>query len=75
MADSKNYGQSGLSSIVEFGKDGSLIKNNGGIFELKNNDDSAYVRLVIADPQNDNEAVTKKYLETRSHVSVTGQIN
>lgn len=75
MADAKNYGQSGLSSTVEFGKDGPLVKDNAGIFELKDNTDTSLIRLKTADPQDDQDVVTKKFLETRSHVSVTGQID
>ena len=40
---SKNYGQIGVGSIVEFGKVGPQLKNNSSIFEHRNNADDDFV--------------------------------
>lgn len=72
---SKNYGQIGIGSIVEFGKAGPQLKNNSGILEHRNNADDDFVIARGAHPIGDNDLVTKYYLETRADVIVTGQID
>lgn len=71
----KNYGQTGLAGTVELGKGGSKIKDSSGVVELRNNADSAYAIVRGDHPVGDNDLVTKRYLETRADVQVTGQIN
>jgi hypothetical protein len=75
MAQSKHYGVTGLSGNVELGKGGPRLKNNSGVVEHRNPADSDFVVVRGAHPIDDNDLVTKRFLETRADVRVTGQIN
>jgi len=70
-----NYGLIGIGSDVELGKDGPRIKVNTGVIEARNNADTDFAILRGGHPVDENDLVTKKYLETRAHVIVTGQID
>lgn len=70
-----NYGLIGIAEDVELGKDGPRIKVNGTAVEMRNLDDTDFAILRAAHPVDENDLVTKKYLETRAHVIVTGQID
>jgi hypothetical protein len=72
---SKRYGVTGIGGNVELGKAGPRIKDSSGVIEHRNAADSAYAITRGAHPVGDNDLVTKRYLETRADVSVTGQIN
>lgn len=72
---SKHYELSGIDSNVEIGKRGPRIKNNSDVIEFRNQADSGFVVVRGADPVAANDFVTKKYLETRASVYVTGQID
>jgi hypothetical protein len=71
----RNYDQSGIGSNVELGKRGPRIVDNSGAIEHKNQADNAYAIVRGAHPVAENDFVTKRYLETRSGASVTGQID
>jgi len=71
----KNYEQTGIGSVVELGKGGAKIKENSGTVEIKNNTDTAFVKLRAAHPVDLNDVVTLQYLKTKGDVVVTGQIN
>lgn len=75
MPESKQYGLGGLKGSVELGKGGARVRNNGGVIESRNNADDALAVMRAAAPVNDDDLVTKKYLETRAQTIVTGQIN
>ena len=75
MSNHKNYGQTGISGNTELGKKGPRLKDEGGAIAHRNSADNAYAIARGADPVGDNDLVTKKYLETRANVRVTGQIN
>lgn len=75
MADQKNYGLSGIGENVEIGKKGPKLKNNNGVIEHTNNDGSDFAIVRGADPVGENDLVTKKYLESKANISVTGQID
>lgn len=65
----------GIGPDVELGKDGSRIKENAGVVEFRDNADSAFVKVRGDHPVDENDFVTKRYLETRANVIVTGQID
>lgn len=71
----RNYDQSGIGTNVEIGKRGPRIKDSSGVIEHRNQADSDFVVVRGAHPVDDNDFVTKRYLETRSGASVTGQID
>jgi len=71
----KKYGLSGIGDNVELSKGGSRIKENAGVIEARNAADADYVIVRGADPVNDNDLVTKKYLENRASIYVTAQID
>lgn len=75
MAQSKHYGVTGLSGNVELGKGGPRLKDNGGVVEHRNSADSGFAIVRGDHPVGENDLVTKKFLETRADVRVTGQIN
>lgn len=75
MAEHKNYGLTGVGPNVEIGKGGPRVKNSSGRVDFRNNADSDYANVAGADPTQDQDFVTKKYLETNANVSVTAQID
>jgi len=75
MAETKNYGISGVSSELELGKGNSRIKESGGAIEHRNAADDAYVIARGATPVGDNDLVTKKFLDERASVYVSAQID
>lgn len=75
MADSYNYGLRGVSDNVKVGNAGPRVKNNAGVIEARNTADNAFAVVRSADPVGLDDVVTKRYLETRSNVIVTGQID
>src|SRR5690554_4457010 len=58
-----NYGLSGISSLVQFGKGGAKVKQLSGNFELRNAADSAYVNLSVNTPTLPDHAATKQYVD------------
>jgi len=74
MAESKRYGVTGIGTDVELGKQGTRIINNSGAVELKDKDGNFVVGRGAA-PVAENDFVTKKYLETKADVTVSGQID
>lgn len=72
---SHNYGLEGIAEVVELGKDGPKVKANTGVVELRDNADTAYAVARGADPVGDDDLVTKRYLDTRASIAVTGQID
>jgi len=71
----KKYRLTGIGTSVELGKGGPLLKDNGGIIEHRSNDDANLVIARAASPIGDDDLVTKKFLETRANVVVSGQID
>jgi len=43
---------------------GPRVKNNSGVFQSRNSDDTAFVRFQVATPTADDDAVTKLYADT-----------
>lgn len=72
---SKNYHLDGVGANLELGKRGPRIKDNSGVIEHKNQADDGFVIVRGDHPVDDNDLVTKRYLETRANVIVTGQID
>lgn len=60
----KNYSFNGISTSVEFGKNGLLIKAVAGGFQVRNNGDSAFVKMEVADGAAGNEAVNYAQMTT-----------
>lgn len=75
MSNTKNYGLSGVAADVELGVEGLRIISDGTAVSLRNNTDSAFAELKVADPTSDDAAVTKRFVERRYDVSVTDQID
>ena len=75
MADTKNFGLTGVGSNVQLGKGGPRVKNNAGVVEVKNAADNAFAVFRVGDCVGLDDAVNKRYLETRANVIVTGQID
>lgn len=75
MADTKNFGLTGVGSNVQLGKGGPRVKNNAGAIEARNAADNAYAVFRVGDCVGLDDAVNKRYLETRANVIVTGQID
>ncbi len=75
MADTKSFGLTGVGSSVQLGKGGPKVKNNSGAIEARNAADNAYAVFRVGDPVGLNDAVNRRYLETRANVIVTGQID
>jgi hypothetical protein len=75
MAQSKNYGQTGVASSLELGKGGARVRDNSGVVEARNNADNALAKVSAADPTDESNLVTLGYLRRNANVSVTGQIN
>lgn len=73
--NTKKFGLIGVGSNVQFGKNGSRIKNNAGVLQAKNAADSALVNFQALAPVNDDDVVTKRYLETQANVIINGQID
>lgn len=71
----KNYGLIGIGDDIEIGKGGPRIKRVGDTLENRNNLDTDYARVKGADPQDPQDFVTKKFMETQANVSVTAQID
>jgi hypothetical protein len=64
MPTINNYGLGGVGDNIQFGKKGTRIKSLNGQFEARDLNDSTYVPIAAGDPVNDNDLVTKSYLET-----------
>lgn len=75
MADTKNYGLTGVGTELEFGIDGPKLVKSGNTIETRTNDGTALVELKSATPTTDDSVVTKGYLERTVNVVVTGQID
>lgn len=52
-------------NILQIGIDGAQIKNNSGVLEAKNADDSALARLKVAAPVDDNDSVNYITFKTK----------
>lgn len=74
-AESKKYGVSGVGSDVELGKGGPRFIDNGGAVEHKDTAGTAFAVVRGAHPIDENDFVTKKFMETRANIIVTGQID
>lgn len=46
------------------GPSGPRVKNNSGVIQSRNSDDTAFARLQVGTPISDNDAVTKLYADT-----------
>lgn len=46
------------------GPSGPRVKNNAGVFQSRNSDDTAFARFQVATPTADDDAVTKLYADT-----------
>ena len=75
MADVFEFGLNGIGTNVKLGKGGPRVKNNAGVVEARNAADNAFAIVRAADPVALDDVVTKRYLETRSNVIITGQID
>lgn len=75
MANTKNYGLTGVGTEIELGVEGSKIVLNGTAIEARTNDGTALVELKAATPTTDDAVVTKRYLERTANVTITGQID
>lgn len=64
MPTINNYGLGGVGDNIQFGKKGTRIKSIDGQFQARDLDDTTYVPIAAGDPINDNDLVTKSYLET-----------
>lgn len=64
MSGIKNYGLSGIGKDVEFGKKGNRLKSENDRIEVRDFNDSSFVPVSAADPIEDNDLVTKSYLES-----------
>lgn len=61
-------------TIFQLGIDGPQIKNNSGVIEAKNSDDSALARIKAASPVNDNDVVDFITFKTKKgNIIVKGQ--
>lgn len=63
---SKNYELDGVGNSFEVGVGGGRIKNVSGELQVRNNADSGYGQLQIADGVDDQDAVTKSQLDAVS---------
>ncbi len=70
MADLHKKIRGIIGSILQIGIDGPNIKNNSGVVEIKNADDSALARLKAATPTDDSDVVTKKYADSAERAMV-----
>ena len=75
MADTKNYGLTGVGTDVELGIDGPRIKVDGTAIAIRNTTDTGYAELKSGTPTTDESVVTKGYLERTVNVVVTNQID
>jgi hypothetical protein len=75
MAEQFQFGLNGIGSNVKVGKGGPRVKANAGVVELRNALDNGFAVVLAADPIGLDDVVTKRYLETRANVIVTGQID
>jgi hypothetical protein len=71
----KKFGLVGIANNVQLGKSGPRLKVNSGVIEVKNAADSALAVLRAAAPVGDDDLVTRRYLETRANIIVSGQID
>jgi hypothetical protein len=63
-------------TILQIGIDGAQIKNNAGVLEAKNSDDSALARLKAAAPQSDDDVVNFLTFKTKKgNVIVKEQVD
>lgn len=74
---SHRYDLDGIAATVELGKEGPKLKSeeSGAVIGARNNADDAYVRIKAGSATADDDVITKKYFETHSALSVTGQID
>lgn len=63
MATFKQYGLSGLSTDVEFGKQGLHLKSDGSVFGAYQADGTTLTEVYVAEPTVDDAATTKKYVD------------
>ena len=72
----KNYGQKGVASDLQFGKDGvRQISINDTLINVRNKDNTAFANVAVAPATADDHAVTFKQLKTLVDVKVVGQID
>lgn len=75
MADTKNYGLTGVGTDIELGIDGPRIKVDGTAIAFRNTADTGYAEIKSGTPTTDESVVTKGYLERTVNVVVTNQID
>lgn len=73
--DSKKYGVTGIASDVELGKGGPRLVVNGTVVENKDSAGTGFVVVRGAHPVDENDFVTKKFMETRANIIIVGQID
>jgi hypothetical protein len=61
---SNNFSLEGVASKVRLGKAGPQLKNNNGVIEVKNVDDTTLAKLSVADGTNPSEATNLSQLES-----------
>lgn len=59
----KKFGLNGVSSIVEFGKNGLKFKNNGTQFEARSNNELTLVEILAKDATTNQSVITKSQLD------------
>lgn len=59
----KNYGQTGVGSTLQYGKNGPLINSVSGTFEAKDPTNSSFVTFSVATPTSGAHAATKAYVD------------
>lgn len=64
MANTKNFGLSGVGADVQYGKAGGRVVFDTDEFRIRNAADDAFLPLKVATPTEANDAVTLAYLQT-----------
>jgi len=63
-----------MSSFMQIGgPSGPRLKNNAGVIQSRNSDDTDFVRLQVATPSADEDAVTKLYADTLEKPLIIGR--
>lgn len=72
---SRHWNLTGVSSDLQLGVDGPRLIDVGGHVEVRDATNVAYARVKAAEPVDEDDVVTLRYLRTRADVIVTGQID
>ena len=79
MASIKNFGISGVSTDVQWGKSGARVVygtfDGGSRYRLRNEADTAFMNMQVLDPVDIQDAATKNYVDTEiANISGAGSI-